>query len=182
MSYIPLLGSPPGNAPAGRRRRTPVGCRAEERTTAPATVTSAYTADSARLAAASLMRLFMDQGVLGFGPARPEDLEGGPGAGVERPAVPAGAADDQDAAESGRRAASASTAAAPGSPAAGRAARNASPSAPRRRRRRVRFVRRGLVAGRTQAAEGRHGQYASATPHGTVPSDPAVVHDGEEER
>jgi hypothetical protein len=184
MSHIPLLDPTPRNAPISGRRRTSVGCRAEGPTTAPATVAPAYTADSARQAAAALMRLFMDQGVPGFGFADPEDLEDGPGTRGGTSAVPVGAADGRGAAGPESRAASASTAAASGSPATSRAATasNESPSALRRRRRRVRFVRRGLVTGRTRAEEGSHGRHVSAAPPATVPGGPAVVHGGEEER
>jgi hypothetical protein len=184
MSYIPLLGSTPRNALISGCRRTSVGCHAEGPTSALATVAPAYTADSARLAAAALMRLFMDQGVPGFGFADPQGLEDGLGTGEGASTAPVGAADGRGAAGPGCRAAGAPTTAASGPPAPSRAAtaETESPLALRRRRRRVRFARRGLVTGRTQAEEDRHGRHVNAAPPTTAPGDPAVVHGGEEER
>ncbi|MFI8308082.1 hypothetical protein ACIF80_32660 [Streptomyces sp. NPDC085927] len=184
MSYIPLLNSTPRNALVGGRRRTSAGCRAEGPTSALATVAPAYTADSARLAAAALMRLFMDQGVPGFGFADPQGPEDGPGTAGGTAAVPVGAADGRGAAGPDSRAARASTAAASGSPAPGRTAtaQPESPLALRRRRRRVRFARRGLVTGRTRAEEDRHGRPADTAPPATAPGGPAAARGGEEER
>lgn len=114
MSYIPLLGSTPRNALISGCRRTSVGCHAEGPTSALATVAPAYTADSARLAAAALMRLFMDQGVPGFGFADPQGLEDGLGTGEGASTAPVGAADGRGAAGPGCRAAGAPTTAASG--------------------------------------------------------------------
>ncbi|MFF5160725.1 hypothetical protein ACFY3N_31690 [Streptomyces sp. NPDC000348] len=184
MSDIPLSDSATRNVPVGGRRRASTGCRADGPTTVPTAAAPAYTADSARLAAAALMRLFMDRGVPGFGFAGPEDPEDEPGTGGRSPAAPAGATGDRGAAGPEGRAAKASTTLASGPPETGRAAtaRSESPSALRRRRRAVRSVRRGLLTDRTQAEEGRHGRYVSATPPTTVPGGPAVVHGTEEER